>query len=94
MMGTDPDAGDWGWAPPQWQRDIGDVLVVGDQSQELAMEDVALLSYVCRKKLQPMFEDSMGFGLVPRPKEEVLEFMTRENMERFRGKARQWMAEM
>ena len=94
MMGTDPDADDWGWAPPRWQSDLGDVLVVGDQSQELAMEDVALLSYFCRKKLQPLFEDSMGLGLVPRPKEEVLEFMTGENMERFREEARQWMAEM
>lgn len=39
------------------------------------MEDITLLSYFYTKKLQPLFEDSIGLGLVPRSKEEVLKFI-------------------
>jgi hypothetical protein len=93
MMGTDPNRAGWGWAPPHWQTHIGDVLVVGDEGRELVVEDVALLSYFCRKKLQPLFEDALGLGLKSRSKEEVLDFITGENMERFREEARHWMVE-
>jgi hypothetical protein len=88
MMRMDPGADDWGLAPPCWNTDLGNVLMVGDDGQDLAVEDSALLCYFCKRKLLPLFEDSRGAGEVLRTKEEVLEFMTSKNMEMFREDAK------
>lgn len=88
MMGSNPNEDGWGWAPMRWSIDLGDVLAVRDNGQDLLVDDALLLCYFCRRKLQPLFEDSMGGGWVSRSKQEVLEFITKENMEKFREEAR------
>jgi hypothetical protein len=84
MMGADPKKDDWGWAPLYWNTEIGKVLVIYDDKTGLLVEKLRLMCYFVRRKLQPMFEDAMGMGLVSRTKEEVLKFITRENMEKFK----------
>lgn len=87
MVGVDPTKSDWGWAPLHWNLDIGNVLIVYDDKSDLVVEDLRLMCYFARIVLQPMFEDSMGGGLVSRTKEDVLRFITRENMEKFKEEA-------
>jgi hypothetical protein len=87
MMGADPRKDDWGWAPFYWNTEIGNVLVIYDDKTDLPVEQLRLMCYFVRRKLQPMFEDAMGMGLVSRTKEEVLKFITRENMEKFKKEA-------
>jgi hypothetical protein len=85
MMGADPRSEDWGWAPLYWNNDIGNVLVVYDDDIDLSVNELRLMCHFVRRKLQPMFEDSIGAGLVLRTKQEVLSFITRENMEKYKG---------
>lgn len=80
MMETDFGNPGWGWAPPYWNSDIGNVLAVRPDGKDLAVHDVRLMCYFVRRKLQPMFEDALGSGWVPRTKQEVLDFITWENM--------------
>ncbi|KAI1780279.1 hypothetical protein F4818DRAFT_435485 [Hypoxylon cercidicola] len=84
MMGVDPKS-DWGWAPLYWNIEIGNVLAVRADGRDLDLDDMRTMCYFARKKLLPMMEDSMGLGLVSRTKNEVLDFITWENMEKFRG---------
>lgn len=85
MMGADPQSENWGWAPLYWNNEIGNVLVVCDDDSDLSVDELRLMCHFVRRKLLPMFEDSMGAGLVLRTKQEVLSFITRENMEKCRG---------
>ena len=48
--------------------------------KDLEVEDVRMMCLFARKKLQPMFEDALGGGTVPRTKEEVVSHITRANM--------------
>jgi hypothetical protein len=84
MMGADPKKDDRGWAPLYWNTEIGNVLVIYDDKTDLLVEELRLMRYFVRRKFQPMFEDAMGMGLVSRTKREVLKFITRENMEKFK----------
>ncbi|KAI9740069.1 MAG: hypothetical protein M1818_004820 [Claussenomyces sp. TS43310] len=85
MIGADPKSTGWGWAPLYWNNEIGNVLVVRDDGGDLSVDELRLMCHFVRRKLQPMFEDSMGAGLVARTKHEVLRFITRENMEKCKG---------
>jgi hypothetical protein len=48
--------------------------------KDLAVDDVRVMCHFARQKLQPMFEDAMDAGYVLRTKQEVLYFITRDNM--------------
>lgn len=80
MMETDPEKPDWGWAPLYWNMDLGNVLAIRADDEDLAVDDVRMMCYFSRKKLQPMFEDALGAGYVARTKQEVLNFITWDNM--------------
>jgi hypothetical protein len=84
MMEADPRNEDWGWAPLYWNIDIGNVLVVYEDDSDLSVDELQLTCHFVRRKLRPMFEDSIGAGLVSRTKQEVLSFITRENMEKYK----------
>jgi len=84
MMETEPGKPDWGWAPPYWNMYLGNVLAVRADDKDLAVDDVRMMCYFTRRKLRPMFEDALGSGFVPRTKQEVLDFITWENMARCR----------
>lgn len=74
----------WGLAPLHWGCGIGDVLLIRADDNNLSVDDAELLCQFCKWKLQLMFEDALGAGLVQRSKQEVVDFITRENMEKFR----------
>lgn len=72
----------WGWAPLLWNMDIGNVLAVRADDQDLAVNDVRMMCYFARRKLQPLFEDALGGGLISRTRQEVLDFITKENLDK------------
>lgn len=84
FMNPNLDSPRWGWAPLHWQCGIGDVLLIRADDNDLSVDDAELLCRFCEWKLQPMFEDSLGAGWVQRSKQEIVDFITRENMEKFR----------
>lgn len=56
---------------------LGNVLAICDDRTDLLLVDLRLMCYFVRRKLQHMFEDAMGEGLVSRTKEKFLELITR-----------------
>lgn len=86
MMEADPKKSDWGWSPRYWNGDLGNVLAVRADEKDLAVDDVKMMCYFARNKLQPMSEDAMGSGIVVRTKQEVLDFVTWRNMMALRMK--------
>ena len=74
----------WGLAPLHWGCGIGDILLIRADDNNLSVDDAELLCWFCKWKLQPIFKDVLGAGLVQRSKQEVVNFIIRENMEKFR----------
>lgn len=90
MMGIDLDPEIWGWAPEKWTNNLGNVLITRSDGQDVVLEDVKMMCYCVRWKLRPLIEDAMGFGLVWQIRQQVLDYITWENMEKCRdemGKA-------
>ncbi|KAF2671342.1 hypothetical protein BT63DRAFT_438807 [Microthyrium microscopicum] len=44
MVETDPEKADWGWAPLDWNLELGNVLAVRLDGKDLAIDDVRLMS--------------------------------------------------
>lgn len=84
MMETDPKSSGWGLAPIYWNLDLGNVLVIRDDGKDLAVQDLSAICRFVRKKLLPIIEEAYDFGSRQRTKQEVVEFITAENLERFR----------
>ena len=83
-LNADPKSEDWGWAPlPEWQNDVGSILVVRQDGKDLTTHQAEVLCHYCHFKLQPLFEDSMGGGRVERTREEVMGYMNRETFAAF-----------
>lgn len=82
MTQTDPKREDWGWTPFYWNIEIGNVLVVREDGSDLSVDELKLMCYFIRQRLRPMFEDALGLGSVSRTRQEVLNFIRRENMEK------------
>ncbi|KAL9099992.1 MAG: hypothetical protein Q9163_004573 [Psora crenata] len=80
MMETDLKNPGWGFAPRYWNTDLGNVLAVRLDDKDLDVDDVKIMCYFARRKLQRLFEDALGGGYVQRTKEDVRNFITRENM--------------
>lgn len=80
MIETDPAKPGWGLVRPYWNMDFGNVLAVRLDDKDLALDDVKVMCYFAQQRLQPMFEDALGAGYVQRTKQEVLNFITWENM--------------
>lgn len=81
MMETDPSKPDWGWAPINWQMDLGNVVITRDDRQDVAVDVVKMICLYTREKLRPMFEDTLGSGNEQRTmKEAVLDSISLENM--------------
>jgi hypothetical protein len=80
MMETDSLKDEWGWAPMYWNSEIGNVWAVREDGQDLAVKDIAMMCHFARRKLQRMFEDVMELGSSLGSRQEVLDFITWENM--------------
>ncbi|KAF4631807.1 hypothetical protein G7Y89_g6314 [Cudoniella acicularis] len=85
MMESDPSQESWGWAPFPWTIDLGNVLAVRTDDIDLSVEEMRLICYFIRRKVLPMIEDASGSGSIPRTRQEVIDFITRENMESCRS---------
>lgn len=82
MIQTDPEREDWGWAPFYWNIEIGNVLVVREDDSDLSVDELKLMCYFIRQRLQPMFEDASEMSSGSRTRQKVLNFIRRENMEK------------
>lgn len=79
MTETDVEKPSWGWARQYWNEDLGNVLAVRADDKDLAVDDVRVMNYFIKRKLQSMFEDALGLGYIQRARQEVLDFITWEN---------------
>ncbi|KAK6537605.1 hypothetical protein TWF694_011785 [Orbilia ellipsospora] len=98
MIETDSKSEMWGWAGFYWDSGLGNVLVVREDGKDLDVEEVRMMSYFSRFVVSPMIEDAKlcgaeiteeevkRYGFVKRTKEEVMGFITRENMIKEWGK--------
>ena len=87
---ADPSDNWWGWAPMSWQNNVGNVLVVRSDGQDVTTRQVEALSRFCQFKMQPLFENALGGGFVEMTREEVMRYLAprvfeefMENMEEF-----------
>ncbi|KAL1970693.1 hypothetical protein VTN77DRAFT_4337 [Rasamsonia byssochlamydoides] len=87
------DNSDWGFAPMYWQSEIGDVLLVRIDQQDLTVQQAKVLCYFCEKKLRPLFEDALGGGFVQRTRQEVVDLITPENLNRYQEELVQMMGD-
>lgn len=55
-------------------------MAVRADDKDLAVNDVKMICYFARHKLQLIFEDALGSGLVKQKTQEVLDFPTWEDM--------------
>ncbi|KAL2845541.1 hypothetical protein BJX68DRAFT_256734 [Aspergillus pseudodeflectus] len=79
-METDLKSPEWGWAPPYWRSDVGNVIAVREDGEDLTVMDVEMMCHFARHKLQPMFEDALESGGSLGGKRTVLDFITWRNM--------------
>jgi hypothetical protein len=84
MMEMDPERSGWASAPLYWNTSLGNVLVVREDDKDLSVDDLGAICGFVRKRLLPMMEDALGYGEMERTRQEVLDFMTAENLDRFR----------
>ena len=75
-MCANPTSTHWGWAPLQWQNDVGSVIVARADQQDITPRQLEAICSYCQTELQREFECSLGGGLVQRTKQYVLEMMT------------------
>lgn len=80
---ADPNSQMWGWAPPQWQSQVGSVLVVRDDGKDLTPDEVEVLCNFCQFEMQPLFEDSLDDSYIPRTRQEVMGHMTKEKYAKY-----------
>jgi hypothetical protein len=80
MLETDPSKSGWGWAPLYWNMEICNVYVLREDGNDLSVHDLEMMCHFARDNLQRRFEDALESGPGPREKQEVLDFITWENM--------------
>ena len=82
-VAADPSSDAWGRAPLSWQNDVGNVLVVRSDGQDVTTRQVEALSRFCQFKMQPLFENALGGGRVEMTREEVMRYLTPSVFEEF-----------
>ena len=76
---SDESSGNWwGWAPMRWRDNVGSVLVVRSNGQDVTVQQVEALCHFCQFKMQPLFENALGGGLVQMSRAEVMGHLTPE----------------
>lgn len=82
-LDLDPKSKFFGWAPLQWQDQVGSVLAMRADRKTLCPHHMEALCYFCQFKMQPLIEDSIGLGTVERTREFILGQMTKAKFEKF-----------
>lgn len=80
MMDMNPSSTQWGWAPLYWNTEIGNVLVLREDGEDLSLNHLSMIANFARNTLQRMFEDTMDTDPNSDEKLKVLDFITWENM--------------
>ena len=88
---VDPNNQGWGWVDLPWKTDVGNVLVVRSDGQDVTTRQVEALSRFCQFKMQPLFENALGFGLVEMTREEVIGYLTPSVFEEFMDNMEEFM---
>lgn len=58
-LNANPHSPSWGWAPPEWQNEVGSVLLVRADRKPISPRQVEILTEYCCSELQPNFESSI-----------------------------------
>ena len=88
---ADPSDNWWGWAPMSWQNDVGSVLVVRSDGQDVTTRQVEALSRFCQFKMRPLFENALGGGLVEMTREEVIGYLKPSVFEEYMRNMEEYM---
>lgn len=80
---SDPRSDGWGWATMDWRDDIGSVIAVRSDGQDVTTQEVEALCRFCQFKMQPLFENGLGGGLVEMTRAEVMAYMTPEGFREY-----------
>ena len=91
---ADPSNTGWGCTPLSWQNDVGSVLVVRSDGQDVTTRQVEALSRFCQFKMQPLFENALGYGLVEMTREEVIGYLKPSVFEEFMENMEQFMEDL
>lgn len=84
FLNPDPTSIEFGWSPSHWQSDLGNVLLVREDGEDLAVNLAETFCRWCEWKLYPKFEAALGlFGNETVQRKQVIEEITRENMESY-----------
>ena len=79
----DSSGGWWGLAPMEWQDDVRSVLVVRSDGRDVTVQQVEALCHFCQFKMQPLFENAHGAGLVSMSRAEVLGYLTTDGFREY-----------
>jgi MYND finger len=84
FLNPDPTSPQFGWSPSHWQSDLGNVLLVREDGEDLAVNLAETFCRWCEWKLFPLFEGALGlFGDEKLQRRQVVDEITRENMEKY-----------
>jgi len=75
----------WGQIPKEWGENIGNVLLLRDDGEDMLVEEAEALCRFCTEVLMPMFNQCLR-GDIPRP--EVLRYLTIEQLNNFKRELR------
>ncbi|KAK3348690.1 hypothetical protein B0T25DRAFT_546283 [Lasiosphaeria hispida] len=80
-----PENGGWGYSSAPWVGDVGNVVVVREDGKDLEIEDLRLMALFLLQRVKPKMIGALSAGSVSLAKKrEVLKFITRENMLKFK----------
>ncbi|EPS35747.1 hypothetical protein H072_10781 [Dactylellina haptotyla CBS 200.50] len=82
MIDTNLKSMGWGQIPLYWNQDLGNVLVVRDDDEDLDIENIKVMSYFAKQVVSRIFEDTSRMGLKNNEavRKELMKLITRENM--------------
>jgi hypothetical protein len=84
FLNPDPKSNEFGWACQHWQMDLGNVLLVRKDGQDLDVKLAEMFCRWCERRLFPQFEAALGlFSSTKKPRQQVIDIITREDMEKF-----------
>ena len=94
FVNVDALDGMWGWAPPRWNRQIGNVILVRDDGGDLSVGEARMLCEFCLDVLQNKFEAALQEPLTVEPRERVMNYVTPEKFEEYKEYLKEYLKEL
>jgi hypothetical protein len=79
-INLDPARPSFGWAPPYWQTNVGQVVAVRENGKDLTKRDISMLCHYATDRMQPAVEGILESGLAARHR--VVSRLNKEDMEK------------